>query len=162
MKILRGVLGAALVSGILATSAVSSSATDDYDINVTVAPRCEIYSLTDITLTYNPYDPVVTTVSASFSFACVKGTTFTISATSANGGELVSDTSSDTIPYTLDAYVIYPSTTQIQTDILNNPLTMTAPTKNPPTASIRVVNLPGGQNVTPGIYEDVVTLNITY
>ncbi|SNZ07926.1 Spore Coat Protein U domain-containing protein [Persephonella hydrogeniphila] len=162
MKILKGVLGAVLVGAVIATSATASSATDDYDINVTVDPYCEIYSLTDITLSYNPFNPAVSNTFANFSFACVKGTTFTISATSANGGELVSDTTSDTLPYTLAASVVYPSVSASEGNILNNSLTMTAPTKNPPTAAIRIVNIPFNQNIAPGTYTDTVTLNITY
>ncbi|WP_029522704.1 spore coat protein U domain-containing protein [Persephonella sp. KM09-Lau-8] len=159
-KIIASILGVGVVwSG----SVAEGTATDSYTVEATVSPYCEILSLSDVSISYNPYRPSVTSEPASFSFKCVKGTNFQISATSANGGYLVkTDDPDEKIAYSLGAYVQYASSTAFSSDIFTTSLSATAETKEPPVAALRFTNIPSGQNVSVGTYTDTVTLTITY
>ncbi len=163
-KLKMGVLIGLVAFGI----AFADNFDDDFQVTATVDPYCEIYSSSDITLTYNPFDPASSTGTGTFSFACVKGTTFSISAISQNAGAgdnmgyLKNGTY--TIDYSLAVVVNYISggVSGSQSNIFQTPLTLTAPTKDEPDVEIDMVIANAGQNVPAGIYTDTVTLMIAY
>lgn len=159
-KIIASILGVGVAWSV---AVAEGTATDDYTVTATVQPYCEILSLSDVTLDYNPYDPPVTSDISNFSFRCVKGTNFEISATSTNGGYLVkTDNPDEKIAYSLGVLVQYSSASAYSPNVFTIPLSATAETKEPPTLALRFTNIPFGQNVSIGTYTDTVTLTITY
>ncbi|WP_297455547.1 spore coat protein U domain-containing protein [Persephonella sp.] len=159
-KIVASILGVGVAWSV---AVAEGTATDNYTVTATVQPYCEILSLSDVTLEYNPYKPPVTSKSAAFSFKCVKGTNFTISATSANGRYLVkADDPDEKIAYSLGVLIQYSSSSAYSPDVFTTPLSATAETKEPPVAALRFTNISSGQNVSIGTYTDTVTLTITY
>ncbi|WP_029520834.1 spore coat protein U domain-containing protein [Persephonella sp. IF05-L8] len=160
----KKIIAAALGVGVIWNVAVATgTATDDYTITATVSPYCEILSLSDVTLSYNPYTPPVTSETTAFSFKCVKGTNFTISATSANGGYLVkTDDPTERISYSLGVLVQYSSVSAYSPDVFVTDLSATSQTKEPPSVALRFTNIASGQNVSIGTYTDTVTLQISY
>jgi len=144
-----------------------SSTDDDFGVSVTVNPYCEINNpINDVNLDYNPYETVNLTV-GTVDFRCVRGTDFTLSATSSNnpsgpqGVMIKNDDSSYQISYFLSAVVNYGSVSAHSSNLFANPISMTAPSWNPPSTFYVAVSF-GGQPAPVGTYSDTVTINIAY
>lgn len=147
--------------------AYAGSTTDNPTITATVSPYCEIQNpLNDVNVDYNPYETVMIDV-GSLDFGCVKGTDFTISATSGNnpsgpnGVMLKTDDPTQQITYSLSASVNYGSISSHSSNLFANPISMTAPTMDPPVSFYVAITF-GGQPAPVGHYSDTVTINISY
>ncbi len=159
-----GVLGVVVFS-------VISYAVENSSLNITaqVPNYCVMISASDITVVYNPFSSSTTSNSGNFNFQCTRGTTFYISADSNNNpegtyGRLKHEdpTISDYIEYSLAANVSYGSIYKYENNIFQNPLTLTAPTVNPPSAAFNIVLITPSQDIHIGNYSDTVTLTISW
>ncbi len=156
-------LSIALLSGV----SYGSTADDNIGVSVTVNPYCEILNpVNDINMDYNPFEPISVSV-GTINFRCVRGTDFTLSATSSNNpsgplGIMVKDDDPTLqINYQLSATVNYGSSSASTSNLFANPISMIAPSWDPPSAFHIAVSF-GGQPAPVGTYSDTVTINIAY
>lgn len=134
-----------LVGAVTSTAALAGTATDTFNINVTVDPYCEIVSsATDINVAYNPFDTSDTTATTVTGFNCVKETGYTINAT---GTSLTGSNYGDTLNYNLTLS----NTGGVDTNGLAGDESTTV-----------TVTIPAGQDVSVDTYSAVVTVDITY
>ncbi len=134
-----------LVGAVTSTAALAGTATDTFNINVTVDPYCEVVnSATDINVAYNPFDTSNTTASTVTDFNCVKETSYTINAT---GTSLTGALYGDTLTYNLSLS----NTGGVDSDGLAGTESTTI-----------TVTIPAGQDVSVDTYSATVTVDITY
>ncbi|MDQ7055733.1 MAG: spore coat protein U domain-containing protein [Persephonella sp.] len=144
-----------------------SSTDDNFNISVTVDPFCEITNpINDVNVDYNPFK-VTNFAVGTIDFRCIKGTPFTLSATSSHnpsgplGRMLKDDNPAYSIDYSLSATVNYGSSSAHSLNLFASPISMTAPTWDPPSTFYVAISF-GGQPVPTGTYTDTITINISY
>lgn len=167
-----------IAGGVLALVTVAmagndtSNINDTFNINVSIPEYCEFASTNlneDIEFSVKYFDGKLShvdgTTTNNYQFRCIQGTTFTISATSINGGKLIHETDSNYyITYQLGG-TVYDSnfnTIGASADLFTNSISATANNDNL-NLGINAVNLNNfPENPLAGTYTDTVTLEITY